>query len=98
MQRDGVTVELTWEVIHEDVETMVATHRSTLNVDDHGTTHTITEDHTMRVWTYADIQRLVAASGCFTIEAIYGEEHEPVPPDTDITGETGNLYYVLKRS
>lgn len=95
--RDGVTVDLTWEVVKEDVDTRLAHHHSKLIVD-HGDDHfEYTEDHTMRVWTYDDIKRLVAESGRFELAAIYGEDHEQIDLDTEITGETGNLYYVLKR-
>lgn len=96
-QRDGVSIDITWRIVSEDIATRRSVNHSTLIVNDHGVGRVFEEDHVMRVWTYGDIRRLVDASERFTLACIYDEEGEPLPPNTAITGETGNLYYVFKR-
>lgn len=96
-ERDGVSVEITWRVVSEDIITRRALHHSTLVVNDHGVTRVFEEDHAMRVWTYDDIQRLVGECDTLTLAAVYDEDGVLLAPTTPITGETGNLYYALRR-
>jgi hypothetical protein len=54
------------------------------------------EPHVLRLWYFEDFKRLSRAGG-FALKAIYNQSYERVPLDSHITGELGNLYYILKK-
>jgi SAM-dependent methyltransferase len=98
MERDGVTVKTTWTIESESRETLRSNHLCTMEVDDHGERELLIDRHTLRLWVYEDLRKLIDDSGAFSLEAIYTEtqEHASVPLDSHINGEMGNLYYILK--
>ena len=97
MERDGVRVELTWTVVSQDVPGRISQQLCRLSINDHGRRIELEEPHALRLWTFDDIQRLAAVSEVFTLDAIYDEDHTPVETNLPVTGDMGNLYYVLKR-
>jgi hypothetical protein len=46
--------------------------------------------------TFDDLKCLIHRSGKFRLETIYDENHNQIPLNAHISGEMGNLYYVLK--
>jgi len=54
--------------------------------------------HDLRLWTYEELRELVDRAGSLELAAIYTDtaENKPVPLDTHINGEMGNLYFILK--
>lgn len=50
----------------------------------------------MRLWLFDDLVRLVRDSGRLRLEAIYDDNYRELAQHSRITGEMGNLYFVLK--
>ena len=97
-ERDGVRVKTTWRIESEDRALRRSHHVCTMEIDDHGEKRTLTDRHVLRLWIYEEFREHVERSGSLALEAIYTEsrEHERVPLDGHISGEMGNLYYVVK--
>ncbi|MBU8932709.1 MAG: class I SAM-dependent methyltransferase [candidate division Zixibacteria bacterium] len=86
----------TWGVTKSDTEKKLSYQYFQMEVVDNSTEVSFRDEHILRLWSYDDFKRLVKESGRFVLEAIYDEGGKPVPPETNITSETGNLFYVLK--
>ena len=96
IERDGIRVKTIWDVEKEDSQEKLSYQVCKMGIDDHGK-HIVLEDHhTLRLWLFEDTKSLIRESGRFKLEAIYNGKHERIPLDAHISGELGNLYYVLK--
>jgi len=96
IERNGLRVKTIWEIERQDREKKVSYQICKMDIDDQGK-HIVLEDHhTLRLWYFADLGSLIHKSGKFKLEAIYDEKHQQIPLTTRISGELGNLYYVLK--
>ncbi len=95
-ERDGVRVRTTWSVFKEQLSSRRSFQACEMVVDDRGQTVRLWESHVLRLWTPEDIERLAARSGVLELDAVYTERFEEVPAGTRITGEMGNLYFILK--
>ncbi len=96
MERDGVTVRTTWTIEREDREAKLSHQLCTMEIEDRGRRSALADRHVLRLWFYEDLRALVECSGTLALEALYAEGFEPLPLTTRVTGEMGNLYYVLK--
>jgi SAM-dependent methyltransferase len=96
MERDGISVTTTWGVVREDRDTRLSHQLCRMEICDHGRAVTLVEPHVLRLWFYEEFRDLVARSGTLELKAIYSEKFDEIPLDSHITGEMGNLYYVLK--
>ncbi len=94
--RDGVRVRTTWSIFSEQLSSRRSFQSCEMVIDDRGRTVRFWESHVLRLWTVEDIERLAARSGVFELDAVYTERFEEVPAGTHITGEMGNLYFILK--
>lgn len=100
VEQGGTTVHTRWEVECEDLTTGLARQRCVMTVTEPGKPPITHEDRfDLRIWTFADWQMLIDASGVFDLAAIYDETGESLEWDdqTPVTGEDGNLLYVLQR-
>ena len=95
MERDGIRVRTTWTIEREDRATKLSHQLCSMEIDDHGRRVAIVDRHVLRLWFYDDLRDLVERSGALTLEAVYSEDFRRLPLDTKITGEMGNLYYIL---
>ncbi len=96
IERDGIRVKITWDIEKEDKQKKLSYQVCKMEIDDHGK-HIVLEDHhILRLWFFEDLMSIIGKSGKFKLEAIYDENHKQIPLDTQITGELGNLFYVLK--
>lgn len=95
-ERDGVRVKTTWSVFREEFAARRSFQTCEMVIDDHGRVTRFWESHVLRLWTLKDIERLAARSGAFELDAVYTERFEEVPAGTRISGEMGNLYFILK--
>jgi len=95
-ERDGVRVKTTWSIFREELAARRSFQSWEMIVDDHGLVTRFWDSHVFRLWTLEDIERLVARSGVFELDAVYTERFEKVPFGTRVTGEMGNLYFILK--
>lgn len=96
IERDGIRVKAIWDVEKEDKRRMLSYQVCKMEIDDHGKHYVLEDHHTLRFWLYEDLKSLIRKSGKFRLEAIYDEKHEQIPLNTQISGELGNLYFVLK--
>lgn len=98
MERDGLKVRTTWSIESEDRESRRSYHVCSMEIDDRGRKEILVDRHTLRLWIYEELRELAERAGALRLVAIYdeSEEHRPVPLDSHINGEMGNLYYVLK--
>jgi len=100
-ERDGIRVHAFWEIEHEDVRRGLARQHCRLSVTLPGGATAVHDDRfDLRLWTFDDWRMLIDASGAFDLAAIYDETGEPLDWDDQcpVTGEDGNLLYVLQRS
>ncbi len=95
-ERDGVQVTTTWGVEREDPETKLSYQYCRMEVCRRDENLEFKDSHTMRLWKFDDWLGCITGSGRFMLEAVYDERYEEIRPGTTITGEMGNLYYVLK--
>jgi SAM-dependent methyltransferase len=96
LKKFGIEIETTWRIVDQLLPSKTCYHQSILKIDEKGRETVLKENHKMRLWIYDDLKHIVNATGKFALEAIYDEKGAPVSLDSHITGEMGNLYYVLK--
>lgn len=95
-ERDGVRVKTTWIVEREEPDKMLSHQRCRMEIEDNGRRLFLDEPHVLRLWLYEDLRRLARESGRFFLTAVYDEKFAEVPPDAELTGELGNLYFVFQ--
>ena len=95
MERDGIRVKTTWTIEREDREAKLSHQLCTMEVDDHGSKHVLVDRHVLRLWLYDDLRDLVERSRSLRLVAVYSEDFRALPLDGHISGEMGNLYYIL---
>lgn len=96
MERGGVKVRTKWMIEREDREAKLSHQLWTMDVDDDGERVELIGREALRLWIYEDLRALVEASGTLALVALYSEAFEPLPLDTHVSGEMGNLYHVLQ--
>mgnify|MGYP001093532569 CR=1 FL=1 len=94
-ERGGTRIRTSWRTVGEDHERKLSHQLCRMKISDHGRELMIQEKHTMRLWLFEDIRELVQRSGVFRLGGIYDEKGRTIPKSTRITGELGNLHYVL---
>lgn len=95
MERDGVRVKTTWTIEREDRLAKLSHQLCAMEIDDHGEKSALVDRHVLRLWLYDDLRNLVERSGSLRLIAVYSEDFKPLPLDGHISGEMGNLYYIL---
>jgi hypothetical protein len=96
LQRDEISIRTVWYIKKEDRQKKLSYQVCKMFIVDHGENIEIVDNHILRLWIYADLKELINRSRIFRLEAIYNEKEKEVPLDSHITGEMGNLYYILK--
>lgn len=99
-EHGNVRVHTLWEVEHEDVRRGLARQHCRLAVTlPDGSTAVHDDRFDLRIWTFDDWRMLIDASGVFDLAAIHDETGEPLDwaDDEPVTGEDGNLLYVLQK-
>ena len=96
-RRGDLSTTLTWTVLREDPDHKRSHQRGRVTARRSSDRVVIEEDHTLRLWTQEDFDRLVARSA-FELVAVYLDRFDPLPLDVERTGKYGNLYHVLKRT
>jgi hypothetical protein len=94
LERDGIRIKTIWDIEKQDREQKLSHQVCRMEIDDHGE-HIVLEDH-HKVDSFDDLKCLIHRSGKFRLETIYDENHNQIPLNAHISGEMGNLYYVLK--
>ena len=97
MERDGIRVETSWEIITEDRKTKLSHEICSFEVEQDDRLEHLEEHHTLRMWLFNDLESLVERSGQFEIVTIYGEDFEELKDRENLSGELGNIYLILKR-
>ena len=97
-QRGPYMIRTSWNIVEEDREAQRCIHRCLMVIDDGQRTQAINEDHTLRLWTYPNLVEIIQASGTFALQAIYDQQGQQLALDSPISGEHGNLYYVLQKT
>ena len=99
-ERNGVKVQTTWHTERYDYARKRKYNICKMKVEDRGAQgkkeFMFIEPHVLRLWFAEDVKRLSAAGG-FVLKAIYNQDFEGVPLDAPLSGEQGNLYFVLKK-
>jgi SAM-dependent methyltransferase len=97
-ERDGITVRTTWHTERYDYARKRKYNICKMQVEDGNPAKKFMfiEPHILRLWFAEDVKRLSAACG-FVLKAIYNQGFDRVPLDAPLTGELGNLYFVLKK-
>lgn len=96
MERGAIRVRTRWTIEREDRGAKLSHQLWTMQIDDDGERVELTGREALRLWTYEDLRALVETSDVLTLAALYSEAFEPLPLETHISGEMGNLYYVLQ--
>lgn len=93
---DGIRGKVKWGCTGVDLKAGVSHEYFEIDADDNGMHVAFRDDHDCRLLTYDDFKRLVNESGRLKLEAVYNEDLEPLDLSTEITGEMGNHFFVLK--
>ena len=96
IEKDGIRVRTIWDIEKEDRQKKLSYQVCKMEIDDHGKHLMLEDHHTLRLWLFEDLKNLIHESTKFKLEAIYDEKHKQIPLNSHISGELGNLYYVLK--
>jgi len=94
-QKEGVSIETTWQVLKEDQEKNLSHHHCIMKINERGVEGKLEEDHTMASWTYPAFKKVISETGCWELLAIYNEKFQEVASKIQIDGRMGNLYLVL---
>jgi SAM-dependent methyltransferase len=95
-ERDGIVVKTRWDIEQEDKDRKLSHQVCRMAIDDHGQHISVVDRHTIRLWLFDDLKHLIETSGKFSLGDIYDNNFKQVSRDTRISGELGNLYYILK--
>jgi SAM-dependent methyltransferase len=96
-KRDSIVVKTTWLCIGLDHEKKQSHQVCRMEIEDHDLRFSFEDARLMRLWTDDDWRKTIADSGVFTLEAVYDPAGKPIPLDSHISGEQGNVYWVLKK-
>ena len=94
-ERGQTKIRTSWRIVGEDHERKLSHQLCRMEISDRGRKLMLQEKHTMRLWFFEDIKGLVQRSGVFRLDGVYDDKGRSIPKGTRITGELGNLYYVL---
>ena len=67
-----------------------------MEINDHGREFVFEDEHTCRLWLFEDWKSIIRRSGKFVLAAACDDKRRAIALDGRVTGETGNLYHVLK--
>ncbi len=95
-ERNGIKIESKWYPYKYDFQDKMRYILFSMKVQHNGQFFEYEEEHTLRLWFFNDIKRLVQKAG-FEIKAIYNQDYDLIPLNSNITGELGALYYVLMK-
>lgn len=98
MERDGIRVTTSWEILDEDQKTNLSHEMAAFEVETEGNLEHLEERHTLRLWLFEDFQESVQQSGHFVIAKIFGENFEELKDGEKPSGELGNVYVVLRKT
>ena len=98
MERDGVRVATKWRIESQDLEARLEHNVCTMEIEEEGEKRVLIDKHTMRLWIYEELRKLVELSGTLELVGIYDEtrERRRIPLDSHVNGEMGNLYFILQ--
>ena len=96
IEKDGIRVKTIWIIKKEDKQKKLSYQICKMEIDDHGQHFSLEDHHTLRLWFFDDLKELIRKSEKLKLAAIYDEKHRQISLNTKISGELGNLYYVLK--
>ncbi|GAB4511550.1 MAG: hypothetical protein Tsb0020_29360 [Haliangiales bacterium] len=90
-----VETDVSWRVVREDHAAKRSHEQCRVRVRDGARELVIDEPHCLRLWFDADLRALAATAG-FVVEAVYSADLAQLAPATRLSGELGNLYFVLR--
>jgi len=96
LEKDGIRVKTIWDIEKEDKQKKISYQVCKMTITENSKTFVMEDHHKLRLWFFEDLKNLIRESGKFRLKAIYNEKDIQIPLDTHISGELGNLYYVLK--
>ena len=94
---DGVAIRTTWRAIEQDKKTMRCREQVEMSIREDGKASTVREEHVMQLWTEDSWRRFVTEHSSFEIVARYADSGEPIEWNRRLSGEDGNVYWVMKR-
>ncbi|RZN34232.1 MAG: class I SAM-dependent methyltransferase [Methanophagales archaeon ANME-1-THS] len=97
-ERDGIKIQTTWHTERYDLANKRKYNLCKMKIEDEKENRRFMfiEPHIMRLWFFEDF-KLLSRAGGFTLRAIYNQNFEPVPLNSHICGDLGNLYFILKK-
>jgi len=95
-ERDGVTIRTTWRAIEQDKTTMRCRELAEMSIRENDETSVVREEHLMRLWTEESWRSSISQNTSFEVVARYTDGGEAIDADRRLSGEDGNVYWVLK--
>lgn len=95
-ERDGIRVDIRWGLSDIDLHNKLSHQYCHMKINDKGNILEINDYHVLRLWIFEDLKKLIEESGKLKLESVYNEYFQEINTNNKITGELGNLYYVLK--
>ena len=96
LERNGIRVKTVWNIAKEDRERKLSYQVCKMEIEKQDKLIVLEDYHILRLWIFEDLKSLMHDSGKFKLEAIYDEKYKQISQESHISGELGNLYYVLK--
>jgi SAM-dependent methyltransferase len=90
-----IELELTWAIKKYDIEHRVRFVDFRMVVNENGRNFIVEEAHELRLWLYNEFKKFAEIGG-FEIVGIYNQNYELIPESTQISGELGALFFILK--
>ncbi len=89
-------VTTSWLITDEDIPNRRCMHRCRMLIEKNGQRTRFDDDHELRLWMLADMQSAAEDSG-FNLVAGVTETGQILEFDHPVTGESGLIYFVLKK-
>jgi SAM-dependent methyltransferase len=96
LKRNRIRVKTVWNIAKEDRERKLSYQVCKMEIEKQDKLIVLEDYHILRLWIFEDLKSLMHDSGKFKLEAIYDEKYKQISQESHISGELGNLYYVLK--
>ncbi|MBN1216878.1 MAG: class I SAM-dependent methyltransferase [Candidatus Lokiarchaeota archaeon] len=97
IKEDNIDIKAQWIIKRYDIEKKIREIDFQMTIRENGKKKEIKEIHNLRLWTFEDFKQLTSLGG-FSLIGIYNQNYESVSELSEINGELGALYFILKNN
>ncbi len=96
-KEDHIEIKAQWIIKRYNIEKKIREIDFQMTIRENGKKKEIKEIHNLRLWIFEDFKQLASLGG-FTLIGIYNQNYESVSELSEINGELGALYFILKNN